>query len=612
MNLGYELVKEQLFFRRELIERVFWFIKLRWVAIGVALVGTWGAHLMGYTLPLVPLNIIFAAIVLYNILFLAIGRWLEPSRHDKLDSFTFFAPAQISLDLLALYLLIYFTGGVGSPFLVFVIFHIILAGMLLPGMSCFIYGICVIVALGGLILSQSSFLPPQPIPFAGPFFYFGPEYPGLLFLTFAVAILVPAFLVTCVVTSLRTKGRELLRVSLELDSSNAKLKALYDMVKEMGVQSELQGLMDAATRLAASTMGVKACAIKLLDEQQTTLRFASTYGLSEDYLSKGSIEIDKSPINQRIIQGSFYEIGDIRDGDYFQYPEDIRKEGIASLLCLPLKVEKMILGVFCVYSDESYHFGENDTAFFSLVADLTAIAIENLKADLTKSWFLRKAAHQLRSPLNAIFSMLKLIRNDYLGPLGDKQKEMLGRCERRIVILNDLINDLLELGKRRAEVTKSTLHPVDLRKALAQLVPLYQTRAVDKGLEIEFQIQDTVPHVMGDEELVDELFTNLISNAIKYTPQGGRVEVRLSTEDRGWAQLEVSDTGIGIAEEDVPRLFSEFFRAENAKAFEEQGTGLGLVIVKEILDRLRGTVQLKSKIGKGTCLTCMLPAIAQS
>ena len=612
MQLGYELVKDQLFIRRELRERVFWFIKLRWVAVGAALVGSWAAFLFGQPLPIVHLNIILCFIALYNTSFLIIGTRLESFKPQEVRPFILFAHAQISLDLLALFLVIYFTGGMASPLLIFVIFHIILAGILLPPTGGFVYGILVIIALGALILMQTSgILPRQPLAFCGPVFPIARDYPWLRFLYYTVAILVSAFLITTVVMSLRTKGRELLRVSRDLDSSNVKLTALYEMVREMGYHVELKGLMDSATRQAATIMGVKACSIKLMDEQGKQLRFASTYGLSEDYLSKGSVDIDKSPINRKIIEGSSYVIGRIDDKDYFQFPEDIRKEGIASMLCLPLKVKSIILGVFCVYSDETHHFGDRDVQFFSLMTDLTAMTIEKLKIDVSKSWFMKKAAHQLRSPLNAIYSMLKLVRNGYLGPVEPRQDETLGRCERRIEILADLINDLLKLGEGRREVVRKPFHPVDIPTALKQIVPLYQGRAMEKGIQIEFQIQEPLPDVGGDEELVDDLFTNLISNAIKYTPRGGEVRVSLSKEGRDWIRFEVSDTGIGIPEADIPRLFSEFFRAENAKAFEEQGTGLGLVIVKEVLDRLRGSIRVQSKLGQGTTFTCMIPTILQ-
>ncbi len=612
MELGYGLVKEQPFFRKELIERVYWFIQLRWVAVGVVLVGGWAAYFFEPKLPIFPITIIALFILLYNVIFFLIWLRLKSFEPHEVRSFTIFAHTQITLDLIALYFVIYFTGGIYSPVLIFVIFHIILSGILLSPVSCFVYAILVLLASGGMIaLQKSTILPLQPILFRSPLFPYSLEYPGVLVLCLILtaAILISAFLITSVKLSLRTKGRELLKVSRELDASNAKLTALYEMVKEMGLCSELQELMDSATINATRIMGVKGCSIKLLDDQRKTLKFASAYGLSEDYIAKGSIDVEKSPINREIIQGSFYSIGKIDEKDYFQYPEDIRKEGIASMVCLPLSVEKMVLGVFCVYSDVSHYFVESDVKFFSLMTDLTALSIEKLKTELNKTWFLKKAAHQLRSPSNAIYSMLKTIRKGYLGPVNRKQQETIERCEKRIEILGHVINDLLELEIKRTDISKTIIHPVDSTKIMKALVSLYQTHALEKGIDITFHIEDSLPEIMADEKLVDDLFTNLISNAIKYTQPGGKVKVALSREVQHHVRFEVSDTGIGIHEEDMPHLFSEFFRTENAKAYVEEGSGLGLVIVKEILDRLKGTVSVKSKPGEWTCFICMLPSV---
>ena len=366
MELGYGLVKEQPFFQKELRERVYWFIQLRWVAAGVALVGGWAAYFFEPKLPIFPITIIVLFILLYNVIFFLIWLRLKSFEPHEVRPFTIFAHTQITLDLIALYFVIYFTGGIYSPVLIFVIFHIILSGILLSPVSCFVYAILVLLASGGLIaLQKSTILPLQPILFRSPLFPYSLEYPGILVLCLILtaAILISAFLITSVKLSLRTKAREVLDVSRELDASNAKLTALYEMVKEMGVCSGLQELLDSATRNAARIMGVKGCSIKLLDDQRKVLKFVSAYGLSEDYVARGSIDIEKSPINREIIQGSFYSIGKIEEKDHFQYPEDIRKEGIASMVCLPLRVRKVVLGVFCVYSNVSYYFVESDVFF---------------------------------------------------------------------------------------------------------------------------------------------------------------------------------------------------------------------------------------------------------
>jgi signal transduction histidine kinase len=278
------------------------------------------------------------------------------------------------------------------------------------------------------------------------------------------------------------------------------------------------------------------------------------------------------------------------------------------MLCLPLRVEKKIFGIFCVYSDESYCFGENDTTFFSLMTDLAAIAIENLRSGLLKLWFMMKVSHQLRSPLNAVYTMLKPMSGEYLGPLSAAQKDTLDKCLKRIKNLGELINDLLKLGEKKSEVAAPVWYPVDLVKIMRHMQDFYQSQALQKRIDFHVQVADDLPKVRANEKLIDELFTNLISNAIKYTPANGRVEVSLSKAPNDRVCLEVSDTGIGISEKDLSGLFAEFFRADNAKAFAEEGTGLGLSIVKEILDCMGGTIHVESKLGQGSRFSCLLPS----
>ncbi len=612
MQRGYELIQDQLFFRRELIERAGWFVNLRWIAGGAVLLGTWAGHYFYANLPLLPLSRIGVAIVFYNALFFLICRRLRKARARDPKPFSVFAHAQISIDLLALFFIIYYTGGITSPVLFFVLFHIILAGILLPPAASFLYGMAVWAAAAGLVaMEKFSLPPPQPALFSNSLPAETPGLPRMLAIFFVLGALVfiSAFLVTTIKMSLRAKGRDLLRISKDLDLSNARLTALYEMVKEMGLCSDLQILMASATRNAATIMGVKACSIKLLDDERRFLKFSAAYGLSEDYLSQKSIDIEKSPINRKIIQGDVYAAGKIHEKNEFEHPENLRKEGIASMVCLPLRVEKTILGVFCVYSAESDDFSEADTHFFSTMADLTALAMGNLKRDLDKNWFLQKAAHQLNSPLNAIDSMLKLIRQRFLGHVNEKQEETLIRCEKRIALSRALMKELLDLGKKRTDIHMIAIHSVDGAKILRGVAELYQTQAFKKNIAISFHVEDPVPGIMADEKLMDDLFSNLISNAIKYTPADGTVRVTLAGEKPNWVKLEVSDTGIGIPEEDIPNLFSEFFRSENAKALVEDGTGLGLVIVKEIVSRLRGTISVESKLGEGTSFVCLIPSV---
>jgi signal transduction histidine kinase len=380
------------------------------------------------------------------------------------------------------------------------------------------------------------------------------------------------------------------------------------MLKKMSPCARLQDLLDLATVNAARIMGAKGSSIKLLDESRRKLIFASSCGLSQDYVSK-EVDLGKSLINRKIIEGSYFASGRIEEEDYYQYPEDIRKEGIASIVSFPLRVEKRVIGVFSVYSDKTYYFQEGDIEFFSLMGDLTALAIETLRTQLNKSWFVNRAAHELKSPFTAVHGMLGVMRKEYLGPLNEKQKDTLTKSERRLEMVSTLIDDLLTLGLKRTEMDRAMIQPVDGAKAMQDLRAFSEEYASQKGVELRFDVEESLPQLLADEKLLDELFVNLVSNAIKYTPKGGRVRVSLAKESSVHVRFEVHDNGIGIPEQDRSRLFSEFFRSKNAKAFTQEGTGLGLVIVKEILEFINGEIQVESEVGKGTRISVLLPCI---
>jgi K+-sensing histidine kinase KdpD len=397
-----------------------------------------------------------------------------------------------------------------------------------------------------------------------------------------------------------------------LYSDLKKMIAVCEMIRTGAKHARLNDFMDLVTRDTTEIMQVKACSIKILDMDRETLHFASSYGLSEDYATRGVLSIEKSGVNRQVIDGALYSIGQIDDTKCFQYPEDVLKEGIHSMLCLPLRVESKTFGVFCVYSDQSNYFTESDIGFFALMTDLIALTMDSIIREKAQNWFLHKAAHQLRSPLGAIDSMLRVLDQGYLGELNPDQKQSIERCLKRLKISQITVADLLKLASDRQEVGPPQLTPVDVGAILSSLDALYRTQAEKSNLAFQVDIAEGLPKLPAQPRMIDDLFSNLISNALKYTTSGGKVTVCLSQPSPDSIVFEVADTGVGIPEADLPRLFTEFFRSENAKAITEEGTGLGLSIVKEILDRLGGTVRVKSQQGCGTHISCSLPVRSQS
>jgi signal transduction histidine kinase len=210
-------------------------------------------------------------------------------------------------------------------------------------------------------------------------------------------------------------------------------------------------------------------------------------------------------------------------------------------------------------------------------------------------------------PFSAVHGLLGVMRNEYLGPLTEKQKDTLEKSERRLEMVSCLIDGLLTLGLKRTEADRARIHPVDGAKVLRDVRTFSEDYGSQKGVGIEFEIEDSLPQLMADEKLIEELFVNLISNAIKYTPNGGHVRVSLAKESNVHVRFEVQDSGIGIPEQDRSRLFTEFFGSKNAKAFTQEGTGLGLVIVKEILDFINGKIQVESEVGKALASLSVFP-----
>ncbi len=224
--------------------------------------------------------------------------------------------------------------------------------------------------------------------------------------------------------------------------------------------------------------------------------------------------------------------------------------------------------------------------------------------DKAKRQLIRLFTHELQAPLDAIQSYLNLIRDGYVPP--DKLAEVIEKCSLRLSEERDLIHDLLELGNLEVLGFPPRASPVHLDKLLSEVIDKLKEQIEQKQLKVSLQIQPGLPAILGNAEQYRSLWMNLISNAVKYTPEGGAIRVELSYDDDKIIG-QVSDTGIGISQQDLPRLFTEFFRAENAKKLGLPGTGLGLVIAKRVVEGAGGQLQVDSTIGKGSTFTFTLP-----
>ena len=430
---------------------------------------------------------------------------------------------------------------------------------------------------------------------------------------FTTCLYISVYLATSVTINLRQKDEELLLLQQELSGAYQRIQILYDVNKTVGSTINLEEVLGLISQTAAEAMQVRACTMRLLDESGRIVETVAAYGLSEQFLAKGPIDVHKSLHTSQALSGQPAIVADTSRDHRLQYPAEARAEGINSMLCVPLLIRGKAEGVICVYGAEVDHFSESDAEFLSALANEGATAIVNARAyqaleiaDRAKSDFVRMVTHELRSPLSAVQSMLRLLEQGYVGPMTPKQQDLVHRSQRRISFLLALVKDLLELAAGKMEQLRGEKKEVVLNDVIRRVTELIQPSAVEKALGFTVKIPEEPLALVGVEDGLERVFMNLVSNAVKYTPSGGSVTVKVWSEG-DQLRADVSDTGIGIPEEALSRIFEEFYRAKNAKSLEMEGTGLGLAIAKDVVEQHGGQISVESVVGEGTAFHVTLP-----
>jgi len=237
----------------------------------------------------------------------------------------------------------------------------------------------------------------------------------------------------------------------------------------------------------------------------------------------------------------------------------------------------------------------------TIIDDITHLKL----LDEMKSAFVNMVSHEIRSPLTTVLSQIKILMDGLAGELVPKQADILGKMSRKISGLVELSNELLDLSRIEAGLIVQDKQPVQLMDILESLVEFIQARAKEKNISLSLEKAD-LPVINADMKSMEEVFSNLITNAIIYTPERGEVTVR--GEVKGdFVNISISDTGYGIASDELPRIFDKFYRAKTEKTRNIVGTGLGLPIVKSIVEAHNGTVKVESKEGVGSTFYVRLP-----
>ncbi len=236
-------------------------------------------------------------------------------------------------------------------------------------------------------------------------------------------------------------------------------------------------------------------------------------------------------------------------------------------------------------------------------------AVERLsELDRSKSEFLATVSHELRTPMTSILGFNQILSGEAVGPLNDRQRDLLRRVDRGGQRLFGLIENILALSRVETMKDRSSHVDVDLAAVVRAAVEATEHLRWDRDLDLDVRVPDAgSPTVLGDPAQLERVMVNLVSNATKFTPDGGAIRVTIDLDARDEVSIAVSDTGIGIPSEEQDHLFDSFFRASNAVAGTIQGTGLGLTIVRTIVEAHDGTLSLRSVPDEGTTVTITSP-----
>lgn len=393
------------------------------------------------------------------------------------------------------------------------------------------------------------------------------------------------------------------------------------MIEAVGVNNVLHSLVEST----AKGTGAKGCSIMKLSADETRLEHLVSFGLSDEYLNKGEIIVDDAV--KEMLSGKPVNIINVAEDPRIQYPIQAEKEGIASLLSIPIRgASGNIIGIMRLYTSKPRKYKKGEIDFLISIADLGGVILEKAAAyeDLVKDvdeakseieklerdretflQFLSMVAHDLKAPVGAVESYLKVMLRGTPGPLNEKQEHWIHRSVSRLDSMLELISDLVDVSRLETDQVKPEMEITTLNGTLESCVETAGGLADPLGIQIINDVEPVFPPIFASGKRLAQVINNLVSNAVRYTPEGGSVTIRAAVKGNSIVVV-VEDDGTGISEEAMPRIFEDFFRGDH----ETEGTGLGLSICKRVVELHGGKIWAESPVpetGKGTRFSFTLP-----
>ncbi len=398
------------------------------------------------------------------------------------------------------------------------------------------------------------------------------------------------------------------------------LQTLQRIDRELNASLDVERALDLTVEWAMRITNATAGLIGVVISEDGGLLFHALhgYGSALDHFRVEPWPLDKGIIG-RVAQLGFPNlVPDVsQDLDYVGAITETK-----SVLAAPVARENRVIGVIALESDTVSGFDLEDLNFVVRLADHAAIAISNSqlyeqvkRANEYKSEFVSVVAHELKLPMQNIKGYGDLLSKGIGGELTEMQQQFLGVIRSNVDRMNTLVSDLLDISRIETGRMRLDVKPMPIQGVVEDVVRSLTRAIEEKQQTIQVQMPDQLPQVMGDKSRLIQILTNLISNAYKYTPDGGQLQVQVREEARNgqrYVVCAVKDNGVGISQEDVARLGQKFFRASDQRVRDVPGHGLGLSIVKNLIQMHGGELTIESEIGVGSTFSFNVPVAEDS
>jgi len=399
------------------------------------------------------------------------------------------------------------------------------------------------------------------------------------------------------------------------------MTALFNFAQHLSTHLHMDTLLETIATSIHEALGCRGVSIALLDADNQNLEIKAAAGLKEEWRENPRVSIGKGIMGQVAATGQAIYLPDVHQVEDF----DFFDRSFRSLLMVPLILKNRVIGTLSIDHEQPDAFSADDERLITIAAAQAAAAIENARLfnelqeratslaqayeelkefDRMKDELVQNISHELRTPLTFVRGYVDLLLRGDMGEMTPRQSQVLEIVSSKTATVAHLVNNIMLLQQLYQNELELAL--TDLLRVSQEAVAQAQDAADAQGVALQLQIPSQLPLILADPERITLVFQQLLENAIKFSPNGGLVQIRIE-EQADHIEVAISDQGIGITQDQLDRIFERFYQIDSSVRRRTEGTGLGLSITKRIIEAHGGKIWVKSRLGKGSIFFFSLP-----